>query len=211
MNPGILIGKNRHVSLQYRDSNTILLAILGMSNALAVWMHMQNLFFFGKKRLLRWSDDWVFCKQVKIRQLLSNWVLWHRGAFHNFSLGFLQTAVQKSTIFKSFQGNTVWFKDWASIIKMNRPGARMQGHLTVSSQRMFVDLSHTPLLCQIIRAMCNVPIQLIATLSSQNRVKMCQGHLRKFPSIDSNLWTCFLPLVRCPLWPFHEKLIYGPI
>lgn len=72
MNPGILIGENRHVSLQYRDSNTILLAILGMSNALAMWMHMQNVIIFGKKRLLRWLDNWLFWKQVKFKQLLSN-------------------------------------------------------------------------------------------------------------------------------------------
>lgn len=58
---------------------------------------------------------------------------------------------------------------------------------------MFVDLSRMPLLCQTIRAICNVPIQLIATLISQNPVKMCQGHLREFPNIDSNLWMVLSP------------------
>lgn len=58
------------------------------------------------------------------------------------------------------------------------------------------------------QSICNVPIQLIVTLNSQHLVKMCQGHLSKFPNIDSILQMVhFSPIFSVPiLFPYEVDL-----
>lgn len=142
MNPGILIGKNCHVSLQYRDSQYRFACHLGNEQCFGCVNAYAKPFVLGKEKGC--LADQVIWKQGKIKKLLCNWVLWHHGTFGNFSLGFL--AACSSEVDHTQVPGRKYSPSQRLGIHNNNELARglIQGHLKMSSQKVSVDLSHAP-------------------------------------------------------------------